>query len=81
MARLARGRYLDPNKIQLAHCYNRCVRRAFLSGFDDYSGNDYSHRQSWFQDEMKLLASVFGIDIITYAIFGKSFSCGFEKPS
>ena len=73
MARQARGESVDPRNIQLVHCFNRCVRRAMLCGYDSYSGKDYSHRREWFQQRMKLLAAVFGIDIVTYAIMSNHF--------
>jgi hypothetical protein len=28
------------------HCVSRCVRRAFLCGFDEYSGTSYEHLKS-----------------------------------
>ena len=73
MGRQLRRDCVDPNKIQLLHCYNRVVRQAYLFGFDDYSQTDYSHRRLWMQDRMKLLETVFGIDLVTYAILSTHF--------
>ncbi len=48
------------------HCVGRCVRRAFLCGKDgDYS---YEHRRQWMIDRVKLLSSIFSLDIAAYAI-------------
>ena len=68
MARLARGEYLDPLTIQVVHTVQRCVRRAFLCGQDPLTNKDYEHRRQWIRDRLELLASVFAIDCLTYAI-------------
>ena len=53
------------------HVMTRCVRRAFLCGKDKYSGNCYEHRRKPIVERIKLLASVFNIDVCSYAIFYK----------
>ena len=68
MARLARGEYLDPQTIQIVHVTSRCVRRAFLCGFDPYSGKCYEHRRQWICERLEFLASVFAIDCLTFAV-------------
>lgn len=32
---------VDPNKVGVYHCWNRCVRRAWLCGVDPVTGVDY----------------------------------------
>jgi REP element-mobilizing transposase RayT len=44
------------------------VRRAFLYGFDAYSGRDYSHRKEWLVNMLRHLAAIFAIDICAYAV-------------
>jgi REP element-mobilizing transposase RayT len=55
------------------HVINRCVRRAFLCGYDGHSGQNYEHRRQWVVDKMKALGQVFCIDICAYAIMSNHF--------
>lgn len=50
------------------HCVSRCVRRAFLCGSDQLSGNSYEHRRQWFEDKLLELVGIFALDICAYAI-------------
>ena len=68
MARLARGETIDPTQVQIVHAVQRCVRRAFLCGLDAVTGKSFEHRRQWIRDRMEFLASVFGIDCLTYTV-------------
>ena len=50
------------------HAIQRCVRRAFLAGKDERTGVDYDFRREWIRRRMEALASVFGVDVLSYAI-------------
>ena len=50
------------------HCVSRCVRRSFLCGVDQVSGQDFSHRRQWVVDRMDSLTQAFAIDVASYAI-------------
>jgi len=50
------------------HCVSRCVRRAFLCGSDQLSGNSYEHRRQWIENKLLKLAGIFAVDVCAYAI-------------
>ena len=68
MPRLARGEVIDPNEVQILHCIERCVRKAWLCGTDPATGECFEHRRGWIRDRMEFLASVFAIDCLTFSI-------------
>ena len=73
---VARSTLVSLDDTPYYHCIARCVRRAFLCGFDSYSGQDFNHRRQWLVDRLKKQAAVFAVDICAYAIMANHVLCG-----
>ncbi len=65
---LPRSKYVKEGQEGVYHCFSRCVRRAFLYGFDPLTGRDYSHRKEWLVDRLRHLAAIFAIEVCAYAV-------------
>lgn len=70
---VARSTLVSLDDTPYYHCIARCVRRAFLCGFDSYSGQDFNHRRQWLVDRLKKQAAVFAVDICAYAIMANHY--------
>ena len=68
MARCNRGLVFSPDEIAVVHVMNRTTRRCWLFGDDPLTGKNYDHRKAWCEERLKLLASQFGIDLISFTI-------------
>lgn len=68
MPRPMRHEQFTADEVCIVHAVQRCVRRAFLAGVDAASGKDYSFRREAIRRRMEALASVFAMDILTYAV-------------
>ena len=62
MSGCARRDLLLQNRVQVVHCYTRCVRRAFLAGIDPLTGKDFNYRRDWIYSLLEQQAALFGIE-------------------
>ena len=71
--RLARSEVFSPTEVAIVHVMNRVVRRCFLFGSDPVSGKNYDHRKAWIEEQLRLHAANFGIDLLGFAIMSNHF--------
>ncbi|MFN9048687.1 MAG: hypothetical protein ACK5YC_11245, partial [Planctomyces sp.] len=68
MPRISRREIFSETDVQVFHLISRCVRRNHLCGSDKRSGRDYSHRKQWIRHRLELLAGIFAVEILSYAV-------------
>jgi len=67
----ARNTIVSIDDTPFYHCMSRCVRRAFLCGTDNYSGNDYE--REWLENKLHEVSNVFAIKLCAYAIMSNHY--------
>jgi hypothetical protein len=64
----ARSHLIPPGTGGSFHCVQRCVRRAFLCGVDEYTGRSFEHRKPWVEARIRILAECFAVAVHAYAV-------------
>ena len=65
---IARSQVVRADEEGVYHCVSRCVRRAFLCGYDKLTRRSFEHRRQWVYDRLKFLVEVFSIEVLAYAL-------------
>jgi hypothetical protein len=68
-----RYQLVDRHKPGFYHITSRCVRRAYLCGWDALTGRSFEHRKQWVEDLVHQLARCFTIDVYAYAVMSNHY--------
>jgi len=68
MPRVNRSEIFADGEIQAFHMINRCVRRTLLCVKDRKTGRDFSHRKQWIRERLEVLAGIFAVDVLSFAV-------------
>ncbi|MFT6389874.1 MAG: REP element-mobilizing transposase RayT, partial [Cellvibrionaceae bacterium] len=70
---ISRAQQISLSDTPYYHIMSRCVRRAFLCGTDDRTEQSFEHRRQWIEDRIRLLSTVFSIEICSYAVMSNHY--------
>ena len=65
---VARAETVTPREQGTYYCWSRCVRRAFLCGFDVLTKKNFDHRKKWVELRLKEPVDIFAISVLAYAL-------------
>lgn len=61
------------DEVGVYHVWSRCVRRAFLCGYDPVTKKNYNYRKKWIYQRLAELARIFAVDACVFAILSNHF--------
>ena len=69
----ARNSVVQPGLPGIYHCISRCVRRAWICGFDRLTNKNYEHRRRWIYRQIQWLSGIFGIEILACSVLSNHY--------
>ena len=72
----ARSTLIDYQATLYYHTISRCVRRAFLCGYDTLTDESFEHWREW-EDRFKFLAEHFTISVCAFAVMSNHYHLAF----
>ena len=69
----ARSTIVSTDDTPFYHCVSRCVRRAYLCGYDQHSQTDYEHRRDWLEEKLQQTADAFAVKLCAYAVMSNHY--------
>jgi len=69
----ARSQLISIDDTPYYHVITRCVRRAFLAGYDKPTKTSFEHRRAWIVKRMFELSDIFSIGICSYSVMSNHY--------
>ena len=73
---LPRSSLVSAEETPYYHVFGRCVRRAYLCGYDEVTNRSFEHRRRWISERLRVLCDAFAIDLCAYAIMSNHYHLG-----